>query len=38
MGNNVGRQRISSIDDTKNFKYFNIFNYIGKYYPNNRYL
>ena len=34
MGNNVGRQRISSIDDTKNFKYFNIFNYIGKYYPN----
>lgn len=34
MGNNAGRPRISSIDDTKNFKYFNIFNYIRKYYPN----
>lgn len=34
MGNKVGRPRISSTEDTKNFKYFNIFNYINKYYEN----
>lgn len=36
MGNNAGRPRISSIDDTKNFKYFNIFNYVRKYYLNTK--
>lgn len=34
MGNKVGRTRISSTEDTKNFKYFNIFNYVSKYYEN----
>ena len=34
MGNKVGRPRISSTEDSKNFKYFNIFNYVSKYYEN----
>lgn len=34
MGNKVSRPRISSTEDTKNFKYFNIFNYVSKYYEN----
>lgn len=33
MGNSIGRLRISSIDNSLNLKYFNIFNYINKYYP-----
>lgn len=33
MGNSAGKARISSTEDTKNFKYFNIFNYISKHYP-----
>lgn len=33
MGNSVGRLRVSSIDNSKNLKYFNIFNYLNKYYP-----
>lgn len=34
MGTKLSRPRISSIEDCKNLKYFNIFNYLCKYYEN----
>lgn len=34
MGNNFNRIRISSLDESNNLKYFNIYNYISKFYSN----
>lgn len=32
MGNNLNRIRISSLDESNNLKYFNIYNYSSKFY------